>query len=92
MTGLFKWWPRWEYVGTVTGGTRWWVLRQHAWWGRRAKQRGRPDSSKDYNHYARLVAAWRVGGPVPPLEDDTRPQQPAKLLSVVGGRKTKGSK
>lgn len=93
--------PRSKYIGTASQTTivtykdnrigkevHSWVLSSHPWFGRMAKYIGPDMYWSEAAQSTRLaVEAWKRGGPLPNLDDDTRPSRPAKVFSFIHGGK-----
>ncbi|MCA1298028.1 hypothetical protein [Stappia indica] len=91
------WWKR-RYVGTVSARTVYvnrkgetirgavefgrWILTEGVF-GRRAKLIGDPGASALVDIKRSAVKAWLAGGPLPDLDEETRPRGPAPVLRIV---------
>lgn len=92
-------WFRTEYIGTVTARTQYvnsdgsdreggacigrYILTV-GWFGRRkVRLVGHPGGSARANDIKAKVMAWKSGGPLPELDDDTRVRPRSRVLQLV---------
>ena len=92
------WWQR-EYIGTVLASSRYvdedgqdmpggrrrgrWILFIGFFGRRCAKLVGNPGCSAGASEVEARVFAWRLGGPLPLLDKDTRQQPMGSVLQLV---------
>ena len=60
-----------------------WVLTIGPFGRRVARLHGDPGASGSANNIKALVAAWKSGGPLPPLDMDTQERPAATVLRLV---------
>ena len=86
-----------KYIGTVSGVSHIigrdgeekytrkgrWVLTLGPFGGRRATLHGDPGRSGFSNDIRAKIAAWKAGGPLPELDQDSIEKPPAPVLRLV---------